>query len=97
MACSQTQINRLYSDVTPIPSNATARVSASDIVETMAKAGFTRDEILTYGPQVRNALAMQGGAEIRQSGQVTAVLTILEGSLYVVSQRGGIYVHSLKA
>lgn len=94
-ACTDTNVTRAYSGVVPITGAYTAHVSAEDIVQAMLRGGFTREEILDYGLAIRNALSMQGGAEVRRGGEVTAVLSLMDESLYMVSQRGGTYVREL--
>jgi hypothetical protein len=96
-ACGDMNVTRNFSPVTAISSRETASLNAQDIVLAMARTGFTRQEILDHGPAVRNALSVQGGAEVRRGGNVTAIFSVMDGALYVVSQRGGTYVHELNA
>lgn len=96
-ACGDMNVTRNFSAVTAISSRETASLTAQDIVIAMARTGFTRQEILDHGPAVRNALSVQGGAEVRRDGNVTAIFSVMDGALYVVSQRGGTYVHELGA
>lgn len=94
-ACADTNVTRNMGGVAPIPSRETASVSADDLVVTMIQTGFSDEDILEFGPAVRNALATHGGAEVRDGGNVTAIFSVFDGNLYVVSQRGGTYVHPL--
>ncbi|MFP4569700.1 hypothetical protein [Rhodosalinus sp.] len=96
-ACGDMNVTRNFSPVTAISSRETARLGAQDIAIAMARTGFTRQEILDHGPAVRNALSVQGGAEVRRGGNVTAIFSVMDGALYVVSQRGGTYVHEFSA
>ena len=95
VGCTDLPATRHYSAVTPVIGRDTANVTAVDLVMAMTKVNMTRDEILDNGPAIRNALAMQGGAELRQNGDVIALFSVIEGSLYAVSVRGGSHVHRL--
>ncbi len=96
-SCADVNVSNSLSGVVPISGGQTARVSADDLVIAMGRSGFSREEILEHGPAIRNALSNRGGAEVRRGGRVTAILSVMDGSLYVVSQRGGTYVHELGA
>ncbi len=95
-SCADVNVANNVAGVVPITGGQTAQVSADDIVIAMGRSGFTREEILEHGPAIRNALSTRGGAEVRRDGRVTAVLSVMDGALYVVSQRGGTYVHELQ-
>jgi hypothetical protein len=94
-ACADSNVAQNMGGVAPIPSRETASVGADALVETMMQTGFSREDILEFGPGIRNALATHGGAEVRDGGNVTAIFSVFDGSLYVVSQRGGTLVHPL--
>jgi hypothetical protein len=96
-SCADINVSRNASGVVPVGGAQTAQVSADDLVMALGRSGFTPEEILKHGPAIRNALAVRGGAEVREDGRVTAILSIVDGALYVVSQRGGTYVHELYA
>ncbi|RBI83661.1 hypothetical protein DRV85_15055 [Rhodosalinus halophilus] len=93
--CGDMNVTRNFSAVVPMTGRETVRISAQELVAAMARTGFTRQEILDHGPAIRNALAVQGGAEFRRDGNVAAIFSVMDGSLYVVSQRGGTYVQEL--
>ncbi|PWJ21412.1 hypothetical protein [Jannaschia seohaensis] len=94
-SCTDVNVRRNNAGVVSLSGGHTARISADDLVIVLGRSGFSPDEILEHGPGVRNALAMRGGAEVRKDGQVVAMMSVLDGALYVVSQRGGSYVHDL--
>jgi hypothetical protein len=93
--CGDPNVTEDFRSVVATGGRETVQVPARDLAETMARTGFTRQEILDHGPAIRNALAVQGGAEFRRDGAVAALFSVMDGSLYVVSRRGGTYVHDL--
>jgi hypothetical protein len=72
-----------------------AEVSAYDLAEAMLRAGFTRDQILQYGPQVRRSLATSGGAQVRDGKVVGALFSIHGNQLYVTSRSRGTFVQTI--
>lgn len=90
-ACAQTDSNIARNErvVNPVATGQTANVPALALARAMAEAGFSRDEILEYGPGVRNALAASGGAQIAEAGQVLALASVIDNRLYMVSRETG--------
>jgi hypothetical protein len=93
-ACASTDVNieRFEQTVTPVQTDETADVPALVLARGMAEAGFSRAQILEYGPAVRNALARSGGAQIANSSSILAMVSVLDGRLYVVSNETGTVV-----
>lgn len=85
-------IARYNQVVSPLQTNETADVPALVLARGMAEAGFSRTQILDHGPAVRNALAQSGGAQIAEGGTVLALVSVLDGRLYVVSNGTGTVV-----
>ncbi len=83
--------------VTPIANGAAAFVSPTDLAEAMLRAGFTRDEVLQYGPGVGEALATAGGAQVRRGKTVAALFAVNSGQLIVTSLDRGTFVQPLAA
>jgi len=91
-ASTDTNIQRFEQTVTPVQTDETADVQALVLARGMAEAGFSRAQILEYGPAVRNALARSGGAQIADASNVLAIVSVLDGRLYVVSNEVGTVV-----
>jgi hypothetical protein len=93
-ACGVTDSNvqRFEAPVTPMQTDETAAVPAFVLARGMAEAGFTRAQILEYGPPVRNALAQSGGAQIANGDRVLALASVMDGRLYIVSSEIGTVV-----
>ncbi|MEM9813537.1 MAG: hypothetical protein AAF913_12790 [Pseudomonadota bacterium] len=91
-ACGGTpdpSVERFNQVVSPMQTDETADVPALVLARAMAEAGFSRAQILDYGPSVRNALARSGGAQIADGSTVLALVSVLDGRLYIVSNETG--------
>lgn len=81
--------------VTPITVGDPTAVSAEDLAAAMLRAGFSRDDILRLGPQVYDALATSGGAQVREGRLVSALFAVHSDRLYVTSRTRGTFVQPL--
>jgi len=61
----------------------------------MLQAGFTADEVLKYGPKVRNAVAAAGGAQINDGKAARAIFSIQNDQLIVSSRETGTFIRKL--
>jgi hypothetical protein len=82
--------------VTPITSGDQQSVSAYDLAEAMLQAGFTPEQILKDGPQIRNALATSGGAQVRYNHLAEAMFAVHGQVLYVTSRTRGTFTQPLR-
>lgn len=83
--------------VTPVTVGESAAVSALDLARAMVQAGFSREQILEYGPSVRNSLASSGAAKVTDGDSVLALMSILDGNLYITSRTRGSLVYPLSS
>ena len=77
--------------VTPMTVGESRDVSADELAEALLRAGLTREHILQHGVDIRNALANSGGARVRITNLVEAMLAIHGDRLYVVSRTRGTF------
>ena len=84
-ATTDTNVRNFEQTVTAVQTDETADVPALVLARGMAEAGFTRSQILENGPAIRNALAQSGGAQIADGSNVLAIISVLDGQLFVVS------------
>ena len=68
---------------------AAASLSADEVVQAMRQAGFTDEEILEKGPELRNTLAMSGSARIAKGSTAEAIFAADAQKLYVSSRQSG--------
>lgn len=78
--------------VTPLSAGEPTEVSAGTLAEAMLRAGFSREQILSDGPQVRNAIAQAGGAQVREGRMIAALFAIQDSRLIVTSRMRGTFV-----
>lgn len=90
-ACTTTDVNvaRFERAVSPIQTDETADVPALVLARAMAETGFSREDILEYGPAIRNAIARSGGAQITNGSNTLAMVSVMDGRLFIVSNENG--------
>jgi hypothetical protein len=88
--CAQPQMQ-----VISLNSRDIAPLAADDIVVTMRRGGFSDQEILDLGPDVRNTLASSGAAMIRTRDKVEAIFAVEGNFLHVSTRRRGSFIYDL--
>jgi len=81
--------------VLSLSSRDIAPLEADDIVVTMRRCGFPNQEILDFGPDVRNTLALSGAAMIRIGDKVEALFAVDGNFLHVSTRRRGSFIYDL--
>lgn len=74
--------------VVPLHNHEVATLGVEDLVFIMMEAGFTDEQIHEFGPEIRDALATSGAAQVKFNGLVEATFTIDGGCVFVSSSRG---------
>ena len=72
-----------------------AALDADDIVRVMRRAGFSDDQVIDLGPDLRNMLASSGAAKIQVGNKVEAMFSVDGDSLYASSYRRGSFIYDL--
>lgn len=73
--------------VTPIPNREVIALDADAIVAIMHRAGFSDEEILDLGTDLRNSLAQQGAAQIRVGKKTEAIFAVHGTYIHISSRR----------
>ena len=73
-----------------------AALNAYDIVCILRRAGFSDDQVLECGTDVRNSLALTGSAKIIIDDTVEAILAVDGDYLHVASRQTGSFIYDLK-
>lgn len=81
--------------VFPIPNEDVADLKAHDIVVLMRQAGFSDQQILDLGTELRNNLATTGAAKIRTGEIVEAIYAVRGKYVHAASRRRGSFVFDL--
>lgn len=85
-------VRRVDAPVSSISVGEPGDVSADALALAMLRVGFSPDEILDMGPSIRRSLTQSGGAQARRGGELVALLSIWQGTLYVTSSETGTFV-----
>jgi hypothetical protein len=78
-----------------IPNDEVAALQAADVCHIMQGAGFSDPQILDLGPDLRNALANQGAAQIQVGSRTEAILAVHQPYVHVSSRTRGTFVYDL--
>ena len=81
--------------VAALPNRQTAELSADDVVRVMRRAGFTDDQVLELGTDLRNKLASTGAAQIQLGKKVEAMFAVDGRSLHVTTLLRGSFIYDL--
>jgi len=73
----------------PLSNRSVLALNPDDVVEVMRRAGFSDNQILEYGTDLRNGLAESGAVQIKIGKKVEAVFAInlSEGNCVYISTR----------
>ena len=83
-------------EVIPVGSRDVAALGSNDIVRLMRRAGFSDEQILELGTQVRNALLMSGAVEVKQGKVVEAIFAINDNYVYITARLRGNFIYNLE-
>ena len=81
--------------VASLPDRDVAALRADDIVLLMRRAGFSDQEIVELGPDIRNTLATSGGVMIRIGAIVEAMFSVEGNFLHVTTRTKGSFIYDL--
>ena len=85
----------LETGVMPLPNRQVAELSADDVARVMRRAGFTDDQIITLGTDLRNQLAASGAAQVHVGDKVEAMFAADGPCLHVSSRTRGSFIYDL--
>lgn len=78
-----------------IPNQMAAALTAEDVVIVMRRAGFSDEQILKFGPDLRNLMASAGAVQIRVGDKVDAMFAVSEEHLVVSTRSNGTFSYPL--
>jgi hypothetical protein len=85
--------------VIPLSSRSVLELNADDVVRVMRRAGFSDQQILEYGPDLRDGLAQSGAVQIKVGNKVEAVFAInLDHGpcVYITTRLRGSFIYNLQ-
>ena len=74
-----------------------AALSADEVVRVMHTAGFSDEDILKAGTDLRNTLAASGAAQVRLGDKVAAIFAVHGPYLHVSSRMRGSLIYDLRS
>jgi hypothetical protein len=91
VGCAQTRLN-----VIPLSNQYVAALSADDIVQLMRRAGFSNEQILELGTDLRNGLALSGAAQLKVGDKVEAIFAVHGDYVYITTRLRGSFIYDVK-
>ena len=85
-----------HMQVVAMANRDTAQLSADDITAILLQAGFSEKEILEYGTDVRNSLALRGAARVYQGNRSAAMLAVYHPYVHVSAEGRRSFVYDLR-
>ncbi len=82
--------------VIPLYNPDVLALSADDIVNVMRQTGFSDQQILDLGMDLRNILATSGAAQIRRGEAVEAIFAVRSDYLHISSYRRGSFIFKVE-
>jgi len=82
--------------VIPLSNQHAAALSADDIVQLMRRTGFSDEQILDLGTDLRNGLALSGAAQLKIGDRVEAVFAVKGDYVYITTRLRGSFIYDPK-
>jgi len=73
-----------------------AALTADDVVRIMRRAGFSDQQVLDLGTDLRNTLASSGAAQIRVGEKVESIFAVSGRWLHASSRSRGSFIYDLE-
>ena len=81
--------------VRPLPNRQAVELSSDDIVRVMKRAGFSDEQILEHGTDLRNQLANSGASQFEVAKKVEAMFAVDGRYLHVTSRLKGSFIYDV--
>lgn len=78
-----------------MPNKDVAALTADDIVIVLREAGFSDEQIIEHGTEIRNAIGSTGAVKMLSEKKVQAIIAVRDSYLHVVSRQRGSFVYDL--
>ncbi len=82
--------------VMALPNAQVTALTADDVVRVMQRAGFSDQQILDLGTDLRNCIASCGAAQIRVGDKTEAIFAVNGKYLHASSRRRGSFIYDLE-
>ena len=82
--------------IEPLPNHEVAALDSDDIVRIMKRAGFSDEQILEHGTELRNTLATSGAVQIRIGEYVEAIFAVSARYLHITTRLRGSFMYDFE-
>lgn len=94
---SEREQTKLKLRVVPQSNQDVANLNSDDIVKIMRWSGFSDEQILELGTDVRNGLLFSGAVHIKRKDKVEAIFAVHGNYLYITSRIRGSFIYDIKS
>ncbi|OHB61038.1 MAG: hypothetical protein A2167_04390 [Planctomycetes bacterium RBG_13_46_10] len=94
--CAQPAENDMTFAVIPIGSRDVAVLSPDDVVRLMRRAGFSDDQVVELGTQIRNAILQSGAVEVKRGKVIEAIFAVNGKNLFITTRLRGNFIYNVE-
>lgn len=95
VGCANTTAHTKF-QVIPLSNQNIADLSAKDIIQVMRRAGFSDEQILELGADLRDGLSMSGAAQVKIGDKVEVVFAVHSDCVYISTRLRGNFIYNMK-
>lgn len=96
VGCARSRATGIH--IVPLSNRNVLTLNADDIIQVMRRAGFSDQQILEYGPELRNGLAQSGAVQVRINNKVEAVFAVNQDQgdcVYISTRLRGNFIYNV--
>lgn len=83
--------------VIPLSNQDVIALGADDIIRMMRQAGFSDDQILQLGTDVRDALLLSGAAQVKLKDKVEVIFAVHDDYVFITTRLRGHFIYDVKS
>jgi len=98
VSCESTRLSNTGLRLMPLSNRDIIALNAEDIVQIMRRAGFSDEQILQLGTEMRNSMAQYGAVQIKtpDSNKIEATFAVHDHCVYISTRSRGSFIYSVK-
>ncbi len=81
--------------VIPLGSRSVLNLDADSVITIMRQAGFSNEQIIEYGTEVRDGLAQSGAVQIKVNRKVEAIFAVNGDDIYISTRLRGYFIYNV--
>jgi hypothetical protein len=95
VGCANTAAHTRF-QVIPLSNQNAADLSTEDIIQVMQRAGFSNEQILELGPDLRDGLSTSGAAQVKVGDKVEVIFAVHSDCVYISTRLRGNFIYNMK-